>query len=548
MTSKIQILDEATINQIAAGEVIENPASVVKELVENAIDAKASEIKVVTKAGGRQLICVTDNGCGMNEEEIELSVERHATSKIKRSSDLYKLSTLGFRGEALATVSAVSKLMIASATADDPGAALFIEGGKKIKKTPFARQRGTTVEVASLFYNVPARRKFQKSIGHDTTEMGRMLIDLALSHPFLSFEWIHDDKVQFSLSSKQTLPSRIETLLGLGYCNEMISIEHTEGEYALHGFISLPCASLPSRKGQYLFVNDRAITSAFLSDVIQEAFGERISSSRFPHFILYLKAPASTIDVNIHPRKKEIRFQETEHVKNLGLNGVRGALESHFAPVIRSRIDFVPAPLSAPVMPNRVAEVPIERKAALETEESKLPVHILFSLGDYLFVRGENEVIVVDQKRARQRIFFEKLNHSKPAIQHLLFPLNIEMNLSDYEVVMTKLPLIRELGIGIRPFGGTTFVIESLPEIFDENEIESLLHFLVEEAKEERKDELMKKLTEIFCSKVRKKEFSTDESQEIVEALFRCTDPRFSPLGKPTYFKITEKEIAKWLT
>lgn len=545
--SKIRILNEVSINQIAAGEVIENAASVVKELVENAIDAKATSIHITTKAGGRQLISVKDNGCGMNRDDLDLCIERHATSKIITSADIYKLSTLGFRGEALATIASISKMKIVSSINDTDGLALFVEGGKKIETIHFARAPGTTVEVANLFYNVPVRKHFQKSLAADTLEIHKQLLSLALSHPHIGFGWVHDELTQFAVVAGKTRKERIEELLGSSYCQDLIELEVMKHECALCGFIGLPHTHRPNKSQQNLFVNGRSVTSSFIAQTVLKAFGERLPTSRFPLYTLYLTTPPEVIDVNIHPRKKELRFQNEEEIEELVLSGVKNALESHYEPFIAPKIAIAPMLLTMPLaMPVSLAQREEEK---IEEVKNKTPRYsLIHTMGDYLFVAIEEEIFVIEQKRARERIFFDKFSQGQLFIQHLLFPISIEMSPPDFRLIEGQIAHLQTCGIGIRIFGKTSFVIDALPEIFDENEVENLLHFLVDELKKNNRCDVASKIGLNVCKSILRKEFSREESLKIVESLLSCKESSLSPLGQPIYFKITNKEIAKWLS
>ena len=301
---RIRILNDVTINQIAAGEVIENPASVIKELVENAIDAKASEIYIETKAGGRGAILVADDGCGMGHDDLLLCIERHATSKIHSVEELDSLKTLGFRGEALPSIASVSKMSVHSALASGQGHKLFIEGGKVGAIQPLARRKGTTIEVKSLFFNVPVRKNFQKSVSYDTGEIHKTLTRFALGYPSLGLKWVNDEKVWIDFLPTHDFVSRATSLLGAEFIENALPVEHEAGQMSLTGRTSKPTYHRSNRLGQYLFINQRAVLSPFIANIILQGYGTRLSLHRYPLFVFDLRVPPSWIDVNVHPQKK----------------------------------------------------------------------------------------------------------------------------------------------------------------------------------------------------------------------------------------------------
>ncbi|WP_068468608.1 DNA mismatch repair endonuclease MutL [Candidatus Protochlamydia phocaeensis] len=336
-TSKISILNEQTINKIAAGEVIENPSSVVKELVENSLDAGATEICVEIQGGGRQLIRISDNGCGMSPEDALLCLERHATSKIKEVEDIQDLLTMGFRGEAIPSIAAISKFSLLTCprleNKQTEGTLVSVEGGKLISSSPAARAPGTTMEVRSLFYNVPVRRKFQKSPSYDAQEILKILSALALGHPSVQFELISDQKSLFKTpllpahyTFQESLNKRIETLLGKEFASSLCPLHFEQAPYELKGFIGTPSHHKANRTGQYLFINQRAVYSPFIASAIREGYGTMLGTNRYPVFVLHLHLPGTFLDVNVHPQKKEVRLRQEHLLKTALIEAVQKAL------------------------------------------------------------------------------------------------------------------------------------------------------------------------------------------------------------------------------
>lgn len=344
MNNKIRLLSDLTINQIAAGEVIENPSSVIKELIENAIDAGASNICIEVFSGGFQRIKISDNGSGMSPDDAALCLKRHATSKITNAQDLFSLSTMGFRGEALASIAAICKMTLNTALEDMPAVLLEVEGGEVKELGPSARSRGTTIEVRSLFYNVPARKKFQKSVSASSAEITKIVTQLALAHPEVGFELAQQGRTQFSLPSAPSgeeflngLKKRIETLLGKEFLHACHFLEMREGSYTAKGVVADPLYARYNRSGQYLFVNRRPVLCPSISYAVRDAYGTRLSSDRHPVFLLHLSVSPQLIDVNVHPQKKEIRLREESVVKYAIHAAVNNALAAGELP--REEID-----------------------------------------------------------------------------------------------------------------------------------------------------------------------------------------------------------------
>lgn len=360
-SSKIRVLNDHTINKIAAGEVIENPSSVVKELVENSLDAGAQNICVEIKEGGRQLIRITDDGCGMNGDDALLCLERHATSKIKEVEDIQDLVTMGFRGEALPSIAAISKFTLLTSHCDEEkkesGSFIIVEGGRILSHAPAPRSHGTTIEVKSLFFNVPVRRKFQKSPTYDAQEILKVLNLFALAYPSVRFELISDQKSLLKTPSASTaltfheqLERRLEPILGKEYASSLIPLKFQQDPYEMVGFIGLPTFHKPNRTGQHLFINQRLVTSPFIAAAIREGYGPMLPNQRYPVFILHLHMPGSLLDVNVHPQKKEVRLRQEYQLKEALLQSIQAALrqeQSHFSPPLQEEGALIP-PFWAP--------------------------------------------------------------------------------------------------------------------------------------------------------------------------------------------------------
>lgn len=547
----IRILDEKTINQIAAGEVIENPASVVKELVENALDSGASEILVETKGGGRGLVKVADDGCGMSRDDLLLSIERHATSKLSEVEGLDHLDTLGFRGEALPSIASVSKMTLHSASASGIGSFLEIEGGKIGRVSPQPRQRGTTIEVRSLFFNVPVRRKFQKSVGWDTGEIHKILIKFALSYPGVGFTWVSDEKQQFTCPREQDKLQRIALLLGEEFVHSSLPMEQFHESLRLEGRISLPSHHRPTRTGQYLFINQRMVVSPWVGQKVLEAYGTRLSSHRYPFFVLYLTLPPSWIDVNVHPQKREVRLREEEKLTQFIHTSVDRALNV----TTSSSVDFFPAAREIPEIflsfPKEETAVSISYERQPEPflhvsepqEKYEIyqnpPLRVVGKVKNYLFVEDPLGIRLVDGTRALERIIFEELQGKKQeqSIQALVFPIQMHVAGTERILLERHLESLNEIGISIRHFGGETFIVDAIPSLLEPHEIQDLIYAYLEEGA------IPKKMGKCIKRTIASIEVGSD----LVKRLFQCRDPDRTPNGKPIHSLLDQKTLEKYL-
>lgn len=339
VSSKIRVLSDQTINKIAAGEVIENPASVIKELIENSLDAQATHICVEIQEGGRQLIRISDDGWGMSADDALLCLERHATSKIREVEDIQELFTMGFRGEALPSIAAISKFTLLTCprseekNKQEEGTLILVEGGHLISCSSAACSAGTTLEVRSLFFNVPVRRKFQKSPAFDTQEILKMIGLLALAYPTVHFELMSDQKLLLktpltsSLSSfKDLLSKRIECVLGQEYRSTLLPLKFQQNPYEIEGFIGSSLAHKPNRTGQHLFINQRLVVSPLIAAAVLEGYGSMLPTHRYPLFVLHFRMPGHLLDVNVHPQKKEVRLRQEHQLKETIIHAIQSAL------------------------------------------------------------------------------------------------------------------------------------------------------------------------------------------------------------------------------
>lgn len=544
MSKKIKILSDSTINKIAAGEVIENSASVVKELVENALDAGASQITVEILSGGRQLIRVIDNGCGMSKDDTLLCLERHATSKIEKVDDLDTLATLGFRGEALPSIASISQFSITTcAQGAQEGTHLKVEGGKILSCQPIGRATGTTIEVANLFYNVPARKKFQKSIAHDTTEVHKLMGTLALAHPTHAFRLLVQGEEVLATQPAEganwtdQVSLCIQEVLGREFLQSLLPIDVEDEQLSLRGFLGVPTYTRHNRTGQYLFINHRPVTSPLVSAAVLEGYGMRLEPRRYPVFLLCWSLPSDCVDVNVHPQKKEVRLHRERFYREKIVSAINHTLAGHLVPPslahpVTPSQDFYerpPSPLpsfsfsrsespsafyrpTAPSfekpspLPSSILEAPSHQEAFLPWEEIPAPAQeeapryatpkALAILLPYLVLDRHPlalpeerfpGIALLDIRACRARVLFEQLVNPQNACasQLLLLPITLDLNRLESECLQQHLPLLESMGFSLRALSGGTFAIDALPSTLDHEDPASFLQLLLADLQQE---------------------------------------------------------------
>ncbi len=499
---KIYLLSEETINQIAAGEVVENPASVVKELIDNAIDAGASRISVEIQGGGFLLIRVADDGVGMSREDAGVALQRHATSKIRSAEDLQRVMTMGFRGEALASIASISRMVLTSA--EEGAAGVKIEEGDI---SVCARSRGTTVEVKSLFYNVPARKKFQKSAQASVVEIQRVLTALALGYPEITFEFKNNDNLVFSWMAKVELKGRIEEALGEEFLKSATKIE-AEG---VEGFMASPLNARPNRRGQYLFVNRRPVFSIPLSFAVKEAFGTKIDLDRHPQFVLHLKVEPHLVDVNVHPQKKEVRFQDEGALKRK----IREAMATDFIP---KGMEALPRDFSFPPLVFREEEITQEWVLPIRKEVQPLGVYEHYLFVDAMTVEGYGSgILMVDLLAAKEKIAFEKIKEKRVPSQGLLIPEKLELSSLEAKEIELHREELEGAGLSLRLLGKGAYLIEAVPPFLEIEDLKELICQVVE-----GKD-VSKSVS--YLARGKKRSFVLQEALPLFYELMECKGP-----------------------
>ena len=604
MPDIIRLLPDNVANQIAAGEVIQRPASAVKELLENAIDAGATQIKLYLKDAGRTLVQVVDNGIGMSPTDARLAFERHATSKIRSADDLFTLHTKGFRGEALASIASIAQVeLITCQEGQQVGTSLKIEGNKITEQTPMVASRGTSIAMKHLFFNVPARRNFLKS---DTVEMRHILDEfhrVVLAHPDLQFSLFHNDVEQFALPAT-TLRKRIVQLFGQRLNEQLIPVEENTELLRIHGFISKDSYK-KNKSLQFFMVNQRFIKNRYLHHAVVSAFEGLLKEGEQPEYFLHLEIAPKHIDINIHPTKTEIKFDNDQAIYALLRSAIKHSLgQFHVLPSIDFSLDeqnevpysykdkeaqtpvyhvdrnFNPFKMDTPT-PEAPKQAPtpylkgqpspqweqlytgIPSKANAPTEEditdpfaafqqeSRVQTSLYFQR-KYLITFFKDKVLFVHVARAHQRILYERFRRTMlqghSLSQSLLFPLEFEYTPSEILALEPMLPELRNAGFMIE-IAGNLVRFTGLPPMIKESQVQGFLYDLLERATEDIPQEIITQ--EEMLAKILAKNLairagqtlSGEEQEQLVYDLFTCQEPQLSPFGKKTYTEMTVSEL-----
>ena len=481
MAGKIAILSDAVADQIAAGEVVERPASVVKELVENAIDAGATHITVELEQGGKKRIVVRDDGLGMGRDDAILALERHATSKITTAQDLVGVATLGFRGEAIPSIASVSRFALSTSDGEGEGTEITVAGGRINDVTPVARQRGTTVTVHSLFYNTPARRKFLRSVSSETRASHDVVATLALAHPDIGFELALDGRPRFQVPPGQTPQERLTAIWGRDLTGTLIPIHHAIGAVKVDGFAQRPADASPSGRRTLLLINGRPFKDAFLIRAAEAGYRAAIHPGDRPSLWLSIATGPQEVDVNVHPTKREVRFRDRFGVERAVEEAVRLALgELAAAASVGTWRPLPGTPPPGTGVPGRDASLfalidgtrPEGSPSDAEVEDEAphrtgFAVPLLQIFDTYICYEAPDGFVIVDQHSAHERVIYENvmahLAGADPMSQRLLLPITVELTDEELEVVESHRDLLTQLGFEVEGFGGRSVIISATP-------------------------------------------------------------------------------------
>ena len=587
----IHVLDSKTINKIAAGEVIEKPASVVKELVENSIDAKANNITVEVMHGGISSIRISDDGIGINKEDIETAFLRHATSKIKDDKDLNTINTLGFRGEALASIACVSKVEVISKTKDSlTGRKVYIDGGKIIKSEDCGCPDGTTITVKELFFNTPARLKFLKSESREGIYITEVVQNLALSHPNVSFRYKANEKSYFITKGDGDLKSAILSIYGKEIYNNIIYLNSSVDFIRIEGYVGNSTIARASRTHQSIFINGRYIKNKTITAAVETAFKSMLTINKFPFFILNIYVNPEFIDVNVHPSKLEIKFQDEQMVFKAVYKSVKDVLLSKsdiLEPPIKFTSNVPPMYFKQGKMDvfndknenlyssnkneqnegdrikenNDVNSNINSNGAEIDSPEIKVspskiePLSIVGQLHfTYIIAEGKDELYMIDQHAAHERINYEKLLNEYKASsiksQKLLTPIIIDLSFDEKETVNKNIDLFKNIGFEIDDFGSNSISIRAIPIIYGNPNIKDVFFEILSEININESDVLNtinKVIYTMACKSSIKAgdKLNNMEMIKLVEELRHCENPYTCPHGRPTIIKTTFYELEK---
>ncbi len=613
MADVIQLLSDHIANQIAAGEVIQRPASAVKEMLENAVDAGATEIQLIVKDAGKELLQVIDNGKGMSPTDARMSFERHATSKIQHIEDLFTIRTMGFRGEALASIAAVAQVEMKTRLHDsDAGTRICIEGTEVKLQEPCATAPGTNLMIKNLFYNVPARRNFLKS---NNTEYRHILDEftrVALAHPGIAFRLWHNGTEQFRLEAG-TMKARIVGLLGHNYEKNLVPVLEDTEYIRIHGFIGKPEAATRSRGMQFFFINNRYIRNHSLNHAVVQAYESLIEKESFPFYVLFLEIDPGRVDVNVHPTKQEVKFEDDRMMYAYLQAAVKHALARYnIAPsldfTLNPEITKLPS-VNQPVTEKQVADTQknylyntftqkhqahfIDRKDGLQRWKDlyqiaqQTPEHIappadnagtasqepdsLFSgqadytgkssmllvQGTFLVTTVRSGLMMIHTQRALERIWYERLQqqweHGAAPSQQLLFPVSYELPPQDCILLTEILPDLARIGFDIAPFGGQTFAIRGVPPGLQDGTEKNILDEVLDRLKNESSNVLSGRAEHLLRHMARRMGYNShsvhqpEEQQAIIDELFACSQPEYTPDGKKVFAILTKETLDEML-
>ncbi len=582
----IQLLPDQVINKIAAGEVVERPASVMKELLENALDAGATQVEVKVIHGGRQLIAITDNGCGMDRDQALLSVERHATSKIRSEADIENIHTLGFRGEALAAISSVSRFTLITRPAEAlSGTEIQIAGGKMLGCEEIGCPVGTRLEIRNLFFNVPARRKFLRAEQTELTHIRQLFLVQALAHPQIGMSLKVDERQVYQLPKAGSTKDRITELYHPGFFEQLRAVDYSDDDHTITGYAGLPQTGRKDRQDQYIFINGRPASAPVVYHALNEAYHSLISRGRYPAVFLFIEMDPSLVDVNVHPTKKEVRFRRPNQLRDAVVAALGHALavpgfELNMDNSADTGIVLPPVTAARPAFESQKKMGPLlTRPSEPRASKSAPPAETIHGSegsprvspdsssnspwgwcriigqigGNYVVLETEDGYVLMEPRAAHERVLFERFMGAARAKvvqkQGLLAPETVDLLPSDAQIVRTNLEVMQELGFGISEFGGDTFIVDALPVYVQDNPVESLLVEIARELERSGKTggarELVREqIAQAACQTAvqTKDQLSDREIEKLVADLAKTEMPYSSPRGRPIliYTSFTE--------
>lgn len=583
---KIKQLDDILANKIAAGEVIERPANVVKELVENSIDAKSSKIDIIIEDGGMELIEIIDNGSGMDDEDAKLCFSRHATSKIKNDQDLFCIQTLGFRGEAIPSIASISHFVLKTSNGKQ-GSTVIYEFGKFIEQKQSDLNRGTHISVTKLFQNVPARLKYVKSVNAEFAHIQNYVERLSLSHPDIAFTLIHNHKLTFKTNGNGQLLEVIHQIYGLSVVKNMLSVSFGNNEFKVEGYVGKIEVNRASKNHIITMVNHRIVKNQIAIDAINSAYRRYLSDNRYPIAIVNIEIDPYLVDVNVHPSKLEVKFSKEIELKELMIDGISRALDhinltyqvKQEKPVFKPQLDqldldidfkqeeYQEKPISVKDIKKYEVKKPIIQHQYIEEDTKEVPTQSrpLKEMKKKIFVKaqihgtyivGEDEtgMYLIDQHAAQERINYEyyldRFSHVDMTMRDLLIPITVEYPLSECMIIEERKELLKEVGIHLEPFGNG-FILKQLPMWMNQINEHIFLEDMIQQVLKDNKIDLLSlqehAIATLSCKASLKgnTHLSIEGMQNIVDRLMRCDNPYVCPHGRPTIIHYSSYELEK---
>jgi DNA mismatch repair protein MutL len=534
----IKILPPEVTSKIAAGEVIERPASVAKELIENSLDAGATEINIEANNGGVSYLRVSDNGCGLSASEAEIAIRRHATSKITGLNDLEHINTLGFRGEALPSIASVAEVEILTRDAGSSAASyLRLENGTVTARDKRGRPQGTTVTVRRLFQNFPARLKFLKSAATESSHITALVSQFALAYPEVRFELVNDGRTALRTAGDAELRSAVSLIYGLDIAKKMLEVEGTDGLLYIQGLTCPPSVQRSSRSYLSFFVNRRYVRNSILAKAVETAYEGLMMSGRHPLAVINIVIPPEEVDVNVHPTKLEVKFRNNNNVFTAIVKTLRDTLSK--SPLPSARPDLEEAS-SRPLWEPQATEVPALRTLGQLS-------------ASYILAEGEEGLYLIDQHAAHERILFEKIAAQrvagKPDVQGMLEPLTLELSPVHMQALTTCSGLLSELGFTIEPFGGNSCLIRAVPSLlsgvaFTDTLVE-ILDTLGIEKDPNKRDESAARVIACHGAIRAGQKLDAGEQAELIKLLAGTARPRTCPHGRPTMLHLSSQQLKR---
>lgn len=569
--SKIHLLSREVINMISAGEVVERPASAIKELVENSLDASATSITVEIEASGKNLIRVADNGVGMSEADLEMSCLRHSTSKLRGIQDLDGIRTLGFRGEALSSIAAVSQMDIKSATEmNGKGMYVYLESGQILRKRPAGRACGTTIEVRNLFYNVPARKKFMKKDSSELSEIARVMGRFVIAEDNVEFKLLQGDRTLIHAPKHLSRFERIKLILGEDIARMLMEVKSCYGNSGISGFISRPAATRKDKRFQMFYINGRYVRNKVLVDALYSAYRGILERGHHPVCVIFLEIPTENVDVNVHPTKLQVKFKDEKAIRDDLARAVGGSFEAlkigegenrH----VKVSQDALPGGSErlvfeqTPSVQNQFTyeyESPLEKRAGNDQVRSgRKERSALYQLGNcYIVSLLTGKIVITDQHAAHERIYFElfsKASREKTLeSQNLVFPVRIELSVEDSVLMGQLSDSLKKLGFLVEGFGERSFLVQAVPAFLKKGDAGSIINGIIDEIKKRdlKKEDMLEEIIKIASCKAAVKSgdiLTVEEMSSLLGELSSCQLPFTCPHGRPVQIELTLDELEK---